>query len=53
MGGGEVARYIGTHGSERVKKAVLISAITPFLPKTADNPGAWRVTILKASRRRS
>jgi pimeloyl-ACP methyl ester carboxylesterase len=39
MGGGEVARYIGKHGSERVEKAVLISAITPFLLKTADNPG--------------
>jgi non-heme chloroperoxidase len=39
MGGGEVARYLGTHGSVRVKKAALISAIPPFLLKTADNPG--------------
>ncbi len=38
MGGGEVARYLGTYGSERVKKAVFISAITPFLLKTSDNP---------------
>ncbi|ACL17469.1 alpha/beta hydrolase fold protein [Methanosphaerula palustris E1-9c] len=38
MGGGEVARYIGMYGSERVKKAVFISAIPPFLLKTADNP---------------
>ncbi len=38
MGGGEVARYIGAYGSERVKKAVFISAIPPFLLKTADNP---------------
>lgn len=38
MGGGEVARYIGLYGSERVKKAVFISSIPPFLLKTADNP---------------
>ncbi|HEY5895547.1 MAG TPA: alpha/beta hydrolase [Chthoniobacterales bacterium] len=39
MGGGEVARYLGTYGSERVKKAVLIGSVTPFLLKTPDNPG--------------
>lgn len=38
MGGGEVARYLGAYGSERVSKAVFISAIPPFLLKTADNP---------------
>lgn len=38
MGGGEVARYLGRHGSERVSKAVFISAVPPFLLKTADNP---------------
>jgi len=38
MGGGEVARYVGTHGSERMSKAVFISAIPPFPLKTADNP---------------
>ncbi len=38
MGGGEVARYLGTYGSERVDKAVFISAVPPFLLKTADNP---------------
>jgi pimeloyl-ACP methyl ester carboxylesterase len=38
MGGGEVARYIGNYGSERVNKAVFISSIQPFLLKTADNP---------------
>jgi non-heme chloroperoxidase len=37
-GGGEVARYIGRHGSSRVAKAVLISAIPPHLLKTDDNP---------------
>lgn len=38
-GGGEVARYIGRHGTGRVKKAVLISAVPPLMLKTADNPG--------------
>ena len=38
MGGGEVARYLGTYGSERVSKAVLISAVTPYLLQTDDNP---------------
>jgi non-heme chloroperoxidase len=37
-GGGEVARYIGRHGTRRVAKAVLISAITPLLLKTSENP---------------
>jgi len=39
MGGGEVARYLGTHGTERVKQAVFIASIPPFLLKTPDNPG--------------
>lgn len=38
MGGGEVARYIGTYGTERVSKAVLAGAIPPYLYKSADNP---------------
>jgi pimeloyl-ACP methyl ester carboxylesterase len=38
MGGGEVARYLARYGSERVRKAVLVAAIPPFLLKTADNP---------------
>ena len=37
-GGGEVARYIGRHGTARVKKAVLIGAVTPLMLKTPDNP---------------
>ncbi len=37
MGGGEVARYLGTHGSDRVKRAVFMAAVTPFLLKTSDN----------------
>jgi non-heme chloroperoxidase len=38
-GGGEVARYIGRHGSSRVAKAVLIGAVPPLMLKTATNPG--------------
>ena len=38
-GGGEVARYIGRHGTERVGKAVLISAVPPLMLKTDKNPG--------------
>jgi non-heme chloroperoxidase len=38
-GGGEVARYIGRHGTERVAKAVLISAVPPLMLKTEKNPG--------------
>lgn len=37
-GGGEVARYIGRHGSKRVAKAVLIGAVTPLMLKTPANP---------------
>jgi non-heme chloroperoxidase len=38
-GGGEVARYIGRHGTKRVSKAVLIGAVTPLMLKTSANPG--------------
>jgi non-heme chloroperoxidase len=37
-GGGEVARYIGRHGTKRVAKAVLVGAVTPGMLKTAKNP---------------
>jgi non-heme chloroperoxidase len=37
MGGGEVARYIGKHGSKGVSKAVIIGGVPPYLLKTADN----------------
>jgi non-heme chloroperoxidase len=37
-GGGEVARYLGRHGTKRVAKAALISAITPLMLKTPNNP---------------
>lgn len=38
MGGGEVARYIGTYGTERIAKAMLLGAVPPFLLQTDDNP---------------
>jgi non-heme chloroperoxidase len=38
-GGGEVARYIGRHGTKRVSKAVLIGAVPPIMLKTPANPG--------------
>jgi non-heme chloroperoxidase len=38
MGGGEVARYLGRYGEERVSAAVFISAVPPFLLKTPENP---------------
>ncbi len=38
-GGGEVARYIGRHGTKRVAKAVLIGAVPPVMLKSAANPG--------------
>jgi len=39
MGGGEVVRYIGTYGTDRVSKAVLAAAVPPYLYKSDDNPG--------------
>jgi len=38
MGGGEIARYLARHGTDRVSQAVLVSAVTPYLLKTADHP---------------
>ncbi len=38
MGGGEVARYLGRYGSDRIAKAAIISGVPPFLLKTPDNP---------------
>ena len=44
-GGGEVARYIGRHGTKRVAKAVLIGAIPPLMLKTAANPGGTPIEV--------
>jgi non-heme chloroperoxidase len=50
-GGGEVARYIGRHGTSRVKKAVLIGAIPPLMLKTPDNPGGTPIAVYDAIRK--
>ncbi len=44
-GGGEVARYIGRHGTKRVAKAVLIGAVTPLMLKTATNPNGLPIEV--------
>jgi non-heme chloroperoxidase len=44
-GGGEVARYIGRHGTKRVAKAVLISAVPPLILKTAANPAGLPIEV--------
>ncbi len=44
-GGGEVARYIGRHGSKRVAKAVLIGAVPPLMLKTPANPGGLSIEV--------
>jgi non-heme chloroperoxidase len=43
-GGGEVARYIGRHGTKRVAKVVLIGAVPPIMLKTAANPGGLPIS---------
>ncbi|HUX91024.1 MAG TPA: alpha/beta hydrolase [Gallionellaceae bacterium] len=42
-GGGEVARYIGRHGTKRLDKAALIAAVPPLMLKTAANPGGMPI----------
>jgi len=44
-GGGEVARYIGRHGTKRVAKAVLISAVPPLMVRTAANPAGAPIAV--------
>jgi non-heme chloroperoxidase len=50
-GGGEVARYIGRHGTSRVAKAVLIGAVTPLMLKTTDNPDGLPLAVFDDMRR--
>jgi non-heme chloroperoxidase len=49
-GGGEVARYLGRHGTKRVAKAALISAITPLMLKTEKNPLGTPVAVFDGLR---
>jgi non-heme chloroperoxidase len=50
-GGGEVARYIGRHGTARVAMAVLISAVPPLMVKTAANPAGLPIEVFDGLRR--
>ena len=49
-GGGEVARYIGRHGTKRVAKAELISAVPPLMVKTPANPGGLPIEVFDGIR---
>ena len=49
-GGGEVARYVGRHGTKRVAKLVLVSAVPPLMLKTADNPGGLPMEVFDGIR---
>ncbi len=49
-GGGEVARYIGRHGTERVSEAVLIGAVPPIMVKSAANPEGTPIEVLDGQR---
>jgi non-heme chloroperoxidase len=49
-GGGEVARYIGRHGTSRVAKAVLIAAVPPIMLKTAANPEGLPIEVFDGLR---
>jgi len=49
-GGGEVARYIGRHGTKRVAGAVLISAVPPLMVKTDANPGGLPIDVFNGMR---
>jgi non-heme chloroperoxidase len=50
-GGGEVAHYIGRHGTKRVAKAVLIGAVPPLMLKTAANPGGLPLDVFDGIRK--
>ncbi|MCZ7420047.1 alpha/beta hydrolase [Verrucosispora sp. WMMA2121] len=49
-GGGEVARYIGRHGTARVAQAVLVSAVPPYMVRTGDNPDGVPVGVFDSIR---
>jgi non-heme chloroperoxidase len=49
-GGGEVARYVGRHGTSRVTKAVLVGAVTPLMLQTDVNPGGLPMSVFDGFR---
>lgn len=50
-GGGEVTRYIGRHGTDRVAKAVLVGAVPPLMLKTKENPGGLPIEVFDGIRK--
>jgi len=52
-GGGEVARYIGRHGTKLVKKAVLVSSVPPIMLKTESNPNGLPLAVFDGLRKAS
>jgi non-heme chloroperoxidase len=52
-GGGEVARYIGRHGTKQVKKAVLVSAVPPIMLRTESNPNGLPISVFDGLRKAS
>lgn len=52
-GGGEVARFIGRHGTKQVKKAVLVSAVPPIMLKTDSNPNGLPLSVFDGLRKAS
>jgi non-heme chloroperoxidase len=49
-GGGEVARYVGRHGTARVAQVVLVAAVPPFMLQTDDNPGGVPIEVFDGIR---
>jgi non-heme chloroperoxidase len=52
-GGGEVTRYVGRYGTQRVSKVVLVSAVPPLMLKTATNPGGLPIEVFDGLRQQS
>ncbi|TNY38296.1 alpha/beta fold hydrolase [Thermomonospora catenispora] len=52
-GGGEVVRYLARHGTDRVVQLVLVSAVTPFMLQTDDNPGGVPIEVFDGLREQS
>src|SRR5690606_20570519 len=52
-GGREVVRYISRHGTSRVKRAVLVSAVPPMMLRSADNPGGLPIEVFDGLRKAS
>jgi len=50
MGGGEVARYVGRHGEDRVAKLALVAAVPPLMLKTTANPGGIPIEVFDGMR---